>query len=202
MAGPNVAFLGWQPDEVIRDHFRRCRALLFPGEEDFGIVPVEANACGRAGHRTGNRRAQPRRLRRSIFARLTGVWFEEQQVDSLITAMERFERNRDAFQTATIRKQALRFTKYRYETDLINYLEEAHLAQKLDVRRAAWKSKRPRKVPRVVRRAFADVARLPTHWSGWKARRTRSPAAAAEEANVRVEQTGTLTTVSYGTISV
>ena len=46
MAGPGVRFLGWQPDEVIRDHYRRCRALLFPGEEDFGIVPVEALACG------------------------------------------------------------------------------------------------------------------------------------------------------------
>ena len=46
MAGPSVRFLGWQPDEVIRDHYRRCRALLFPGEEDFGIVPVEALACG------------------------------------------------------------------------------------------------------------------------------------------------------------
>jgi glycosyltransferase involved in cell wall biosynthesis len=46
MAGPTVRFLGWQPDEAIRDHYRRCRALLFPGEEDFGIVPVEALACG------------------------------------------------------------------------------------------------------------------------------------------------------------
>jgi glycosyltransferase involved in cell wall biosynthesis len=46
LAGPTVQFLGWQPDEVIRDHYRRCRALLFPGEEDFGIVPVEALACG------------------------------------------------------------------------------------------------------------------------------------------------------------
>jgi glycosyltransferase involved in cell wall biosynthesis len=46
MAGPTVRFLGWQPDEVIRDHYRRCRALLFPGEEDFGIVPIEALACG------------------------------------------------------------------------------------------------------------------------------------------------------------
>ena len=45
LAGPSVRFLGWQPDEVIRDHYRRCRALLFPGEEDFGIVPVEALAC-------------------------------------------------------------------------------------------------------------------------------------------------------------
>jgi glycosyltransferase involved in cell wall biosynthesis len=46
LAGPTVRFLGWQPDEVIRAHYRRCRALLFPGEEDFGIVPVEALACG------------------------------------------------------------------------------------------------------------------------------------------------------------
>jgi glycosyltransferase involved in cell wall biosynthesis len=46
VAGPSVIFLGWQPDEVIRDHYRRCRALLFPGEEDFGIVPIEALACG------------------------------------------------------------------------------------------------------------------------------------------------------------
>jgi len=46
LAGPTVKFLGWQPDEVIREHYRRCRALLFPGNEDFGIVPIEALACG------------------------------------------------------------------------------------------------------------------------------------------------------------
>jgi glycosyltransferase involved in cell wall biosynthesis len=46
IAGPSVRFLGWQPDDVIRSHYRSCRALLFPGEEDFGIVPVEALACG------------------------------------------------------------------------------------------------------------------------------------------------------------
>ncbi len=46
LAASNVTFLGWQPDEVIRDHYRRGRALLFPGEEDFGIVPIEAMACG------------------------------------------------------------------------------------------------------------------------------------------------------------
>jgi glycosyltransferase involved in cell wall biosynthesis len=46
LAGPSVTFLGWQSDEVIREHYRSCRALLFPGEEDFGIVPAEAMACG------------------------------------------------------------------------------------------------------------------------------------------------------------
>jgi glycosyltransferase involved in cell wall biosynthesis len=46
MAGSGVRFLGWQADDVIRSHYRTCRALLFPGEEDFGIVPIEALACG------------------------------------------------------------------------------------------------------------------------------------------------------------
>jgi glycosyltransferase involved in cell wall biosynthesis len=46
MAGPTVRFLGWQRDEVIGEYYRSCRALLFPGEEDFGIVPIEALACG------------------------------------------------------------------------------------------------------------------------------------------------------------
>jgi glycosyltransferase involved in cell wall biosynthesis len=45
-AGPTVSFLGWQPEAVVREHYRHCRALLFPGDEDFGIVPVEALACG------------------------------------------------------------------------------------------------------------------------------------------------------------
>ena len=44
---PNVEFLGWQDDETIRELYRGCRAFIFPGEEDFGITPLEAQACGR-----------------------------------------------------------------------------------------------------------------------------------------------------------
>src|SRR5436190_6624124 len=87
LAGPGVEFLGWQSDEVIRDHLRRCRALLFPGEEDFGIVPVEAMACGApviAFHRGGvtetvvapGSRAEP-----------TGLFFAEQSEDCLADAV-------------------------------------------------------------------------------------------------------------------
>ncbi len=46
MAGPTITMLGWRSDSVIREHYQRCRALLFPGVEDFGIVPIEALACG------------------------------------------------------------------------------------------------------------------------------------------------------------
>src|SRR5262249_47367896 len=45
-AGPNVRFLGWQSDEAVRRHYREARLLIFPGIEDFGMVPVEAMACG------------------------------------------------------------------------------------------------------------------------------------------------------------
>jgi glycosyltransferase involved in cell wall biosynthesis len=47
MAGPSVTFLGSQPDEVVRNHYRRCRAFLFPGEEDIGLTPIEAQGSGR-----------------------------------------------------------------------------------------------------------------------------------------------------------
>ena len=46
-AGPNVEFIGWQHDNIVRDLYRRCRLLVFPGEEDFGIAPLEAQSCGR-----------------------------------------------------------------------------------------------------------------------------------------------------------
>ena len=46
-AGPTINFLGYQPDAVVRDHYRRCRAFLFPAEEDIGLTPIEAQASGR-----------------------------------------------------------------------------------------------------------------------------------------------------------
>ncbi len=56
LAGPKVTVLGSQPFNVLRSHYARCRALIFPGEEDFGIVPVEAMACRTPCHRLWPRR--------------------------------------------------------------------------------------------------------------------------------------------------
>src|SRR3989338_6910525 len=47
LAGPHIDFLGFKPDDVVREYMQNCRALIFPGEEDFGITPVEAMACGK-----------------------------------------------------------------------------------------------------------------------------------------------------------
>src|SRR5262249_46840728 len=78
LAGPTVQFLGRQPEAVMREHFRRCQALLFPGEEDFGIVPVEAQACGTPvlafGRGGVTETVVPPGSRREP----TGLWFAEQ----------------------------------------------------------------------------------------------------------------------------
>jgi glycosyltransferase involved in cell wall biosynthesis len=138
LAGPGTGFLGWQSDEAIRDHFRRCRALLFPGEEDFGIVPVEANACGTPVIALGTGGATETILPLGASSNPTGVWFEEQQVESLIDAMEKFERNEGAFQTTALRRQALRFNRHRYEGELFGYLDQVmHPRTKQAERRAA-----------------------------------------------------------------
>jgi glycosyltransferase involved in cell wall biosynthesis len=122
MAGPTVQFLGWSSDEVIRDHLRRCRALLFPGEEDFGIVPVEANACGTPviAYARGGATETIVPLGRDG---ATGVWFDEQSVDSLVAAMELLEGEGGALDPAVARRQALRFDKAEHTRKLIGIIE-------------------------------------------------------------------------------
>ncbi len=122
-AGPNVSFLGWQPDEVIRDHLRRAKALLFPGEEDFGIVPLEAHACSCPviGFARGGLTETVRPLGAS--AEPTGVFFEEQTVDAAAEAIERFERAADRFDPRAARRQAVLFRKERFESELFGYLD-------------------------------------------------------------------------------
>src|SRR5205823_6556786 len=91
LAGPTVTFLGWQPDAAIRDHLRRCRALLFPGEEDFGIVPVEAQACGAPVVAFARGGAAETVIPPGGRAEPTGFLFSEQSADCLAEALAWFE---------------------------------------------------------------------------------------------------------------
>ena len=122
-AGPNVSFLGWQPDEVIRDHLRRAKALLFPGEEDFGIVPLEAQACGCPviGFARGGLTETVRALGEA--AEPTGVFFNAQTTAAACEAVERFERAADRFDPRAARRQALLFRRDRFEAELFGYLD-------------------------------------------------------------------------------
>lgn len=138
LAGPGIQFLGWQPDDVIRHHYRRCRALLFPGEEDFGIVPVEAQACGAPVIAYGKGGAIETVVE-------PGGFFEEQTVESLCEAIRDFE-HRGIGDSSQLRKQAERFSRKRYEDEMVRFLGKVlqekrpgneHSQAKVDLQRVA-----------------------------------------------------------------
>lgn len=135
-AGPGVEMLGWRSDDDIRDYMRRCRALLFPGQEDFGIVPVEAQACGAPVIAYAAGGATETVLAASERNLGTGVFFEEQTPEALSEAILWQERHARQFSPALARQQALRFNAQRYERELIGYLEQV-IGDGRSLRRAA-----------------------------------------------------------------
>jgi glycosyltransferase involved in cell wall biosynthesis len=137
LAGTRAHFLGWQPDEVVRDNLRRCRALLFPGEEDFGIVPVEAQACGTPVIAFGRGGATETIVPlHQADAEPTGAWFEEQTASCLAAAIETFEKHVEDFNPQALRAHALQFGGERFERELCSYLGKIVLG-KVEERRAA-----------------------------------------------------------------
>lgn len=124
IAGPTIHFLGWQGNDSIRDHMRRCRALLFPGEEDFGIVPVEAMACGTPVIAYGRGGATETVVPPECAVQPTGLWFEEQTTSSLIQAMMRFEALAGNFDPAALRQQAQRFNQQRFADEIRTFVED------------------------------------------------------------------------------
>ncbi len=86
LAGPSVTFLGRQPDNVVNRYASQCRALIFPGEEDFGMAPLEINAAGRPVVAYGSGGATE-----TVIEGMNGILFREQTAESLIWALEKFE---------------------------------------------------------------------------------------------------------------
>lgn len=117
LANGNVIFLGKQPDEVVKKYMEECKAFIFPGEEDFGITPVEAMACGRPVIAYGKGGVLD-----TVVDKKTGLLFKEQTVESLKKAILEFEQMK--FDKTEIRNHALKFNEEAFREKIKNFVEE------------------------------------------------------------------------------
>jgi len=117
LAGPTVQFLGYVPDAELPDLFARCRAFVFPGEEDFGIAPIQAMAAGRPviAYAAGG-------VLDSVVPGQTGLLFAEQSVDGIIRAVEAFDEVK--VDTAVIRRHAEQFDISVFKNKMQAFVEE------------------------------------------------------------------------------
>jgi glycosyltransferase involved in cell wall biosynthesis len=127
LAGPSIEFLGRVDNEVLWSEYARCRALLFAAEEDFGMVPVEAQACGRPviAYGKGGALESIASGREADLQGGTGVFFHEQTVAAVCDAMVEFESREQDFDPVVISDWAKRFDSA-YFVD--NFRELVHVA--------------------------------------------------------------------------
>jgi glycosyltransferase involved in cell wall biosynthesis len=111
--------LGYQPGTVLRQYMQRARAFIFAALEDFGIAPVEAQACGTPVIAFGKGG-----VTESVVDGKSGLFFQEQTADSLLGAIEQFERRMARFNATEIRANALRFSAERFKQQFRAYIEE------------------------------------------------------------------------------
>jgi glycosyltransferase involved in cell wall biosynthesis len=137
IAGKNVTLMGWQSDEVVREHYATCKALIFPGIEDFGIVPLEAQASGKPVIAYGDGGALETIIpidndKLKIMSeneqsqKATGVFFYEHTPDALAEAVSYFEDIRDIFDRHEIRKNAESFDRVIFKEKISNYIEQKY----------------------------------------------------------------------------
>ncbi len=119
-AASNVVLLGYQPFEVLRDYMQRAKAFVFAAEEDFGIVSVEAQACGTPVIAYGKGGALE-----TVIEGETGLFFDAQTPSSIIGAVNRFEDMKDHFIPAKIRRKVLHFSKDRFRKEFSSFVNDA-----------------------------------------------------------------------------
>ena len=118
MAGPTVQFLGFVPDADLPDLVARCRAFIFPGLEDFGVTPVQAQAAGRPviAYRGGG-------ALDTVIPGITGLFFDTPTVDALVQTLESFDQYH--FDPAVLRTHAMQFDTGVFNRQITEYIERA-----------------------------------------------------------------------------
>ena len=124
MAAPSVTFLGWCADKEVARLFAHCRAFLLPGEEDFGITPLEAMASGRPVIALGRGGALETvvDLHETGAGAPTGILFKEPTVDSLTAAILELEEREKEFSPDALRRHAERFSRDRFRSEIAETL--------------------------------------------------------------------------------
>jgi glycosyltransferase involved in cell wall biosynthesis len=109
---PNVELLGWLSDDAVRDHYRRCRAVVFPALEDFGMVPLEAMACAAPviAYGAGGARESVLDAAAGRVAEPTGLLYAPQTPEALARAVQAFEQMADRFRPGRLRAWAEAFS--------------------------------------------------------------------------------------------
>ncbi|ABO51629.1 glycosyl transferase, group 1 [Desulforamulus reducens MI-1] len=121
-AKSNVTLLGYQPFDQLKDYMQRAKAFVFAAEEDFGITPVEAQACGTPVIAFG-RGGALETIRGLDNPSPTGVFFRQQTVESLLSAVDLFERERDKIKPQACRENAQHFSSERFRQEFSEYVE-------------------------------------------------------------------------------
>ncbi|HBM2917653.1 glycosyltransferase family 4 protein [Klebsiella sp. CN_Kp114] len=122
-ATPNIKILGYQSNIVMQEHMQKAKAFVFAAEEDFGITPVEAQACGTPVIAFGKGGALET-VRPYGVDKPTGIFFDKQEVSSLIEAVSLFESNTQAFVPFYCRENALRFSVDRFQNEISEFIDK------------------------------------------------------------------------------
>lgn len=122
IAGPTVKVIGWVSDEDKINYIRECRALIFPVEEDFGIVPVEVMAAGKPVIAFGRGGCLE-----TVIDGKTGIFFPEQTVSSLKSAIEQFISQESSFDPTQISAHAQQFSKARFQQEMQTLVNDLYV---------------------------------------------------------------------------
>jgi len=119
MARSNIEFLGWQPDGVVKEYFQNCTALIFPGEDDFGIAPVEAMSHGKPvlAYRQGG-------ATETVLEGITGEFFDDPATESLADGVRRLRLNLKNYSPLVIQKRAELFSPEKFKRSIKEFIIE------------------------------------------------------------------------------